>query len=179
MRDSTPQKGPTSSSQEDLPQGSANIAVALRHAISSGHYKFGEKLPTERELAERFRTSRGTIREALRQLEGLKMVRRRRGSGTFVTFLSEDAGSEVVNMTSPIELIDVRAALEPRMAHLAAINASNNDIERIRGALAQLVADLDLVLVVHRTGDFVAGSGDQSRGVFQVPVVDIGFARVF
>jgi DNA-binding FadR family transcriptional regulator len=140
MRDSTPQKGPTSSSQEDLPQGSANIAVALRHAISSGHYKFGEKLPTERELAERFRTSRGTIREALRQLEGLKMVRRRRGSGTFVTFLSEDAGSEVVNMTSPIELIDVRAALEPRMAHLAAINASNNDIERIRGALAQLEA---------------------------------------
>lgn len=136
----TSQARSDSLSQQERPQGSANIAVALRHSISAGQYKFGEKLPTERELAERFRTSRGTIREALRQLEDLKMVRRRRGSGTFVTFLSEDAGSEVVNMTSPIELIDVRAALEPRMAHLAAINASNNDIERIRGALVRLEA---------------------------------------
>ena len=55
--------------------GSAGIAAKLRRAITAGEYGFNERLPAERELAELFHTSRGTVREALRRLQELGMVR--------------------------------------------------------------------------------------------------------
>src|SRR5690349_18300464 len=45
----------------------------------------GDRLPSEQELAARFTVSRNTVREALKELETLGMVRRRWGHGTFVS----------------------------------------------------------------------------------------------
>ena len=47
--------------------GSAGIAAKLRRAIIDGVYGLNERLPAERDLADLFKTSRGTIREALRK----------------------------------------------------------------------------------------------------------------
>ena len=60
--------------------GSAGIAAKLRRAIMDGAYGLNERLPAERELADLFKTSRGTIREALRRLQELGMVDRQIGS---------------------------------------------------------------------------------------------------
>lgn len=60
------------------------IASDLEHEIGSGLYPIGGMLPTEAQLVQRFAVSRFTIREALRQLERVGLVRRRQGAGTIV-----------------------------------------------------------------------------------------------
>ena len=104
--------------------GSAAIAAKLRRAILDGAYLYRDRLPSERELAEHFGASRSTVREALRQLEEVHLVSRRIGSGTFVTHDSEFGGTNIAEVTSPLQLIEVRFAIEPHMTRLAVANAS-------------------------------------------------------
>ena len=118
--------------------GSAGIAAQLRHSILEGVYGFSDRLPAERQLAETFNVSRGTIREALRRLEELGMVTREIGSGTFVTYREFAEQAAIADVTSPLELIDVRFGIEPQMVRLAISNATAIDIERLHKALARV-----------------------------------------
>ncbi len=56
------------------PTRSHEIAGILRDEILRGQYREGERLPSERDLAERFGTSRGAVREALSQIEQLRLI---------------------------------------------------------------------------------------------------------
>jgi len=60
------------------------IAETLSADIASGHYRPGEQLPTEAQLAARFTVNRHTVRRALADLAGRGLVRSRRGAGVFV-----------------------------------------------------------------------------------------------
>jgi GntR family transcriptional regulator, phosphonate transport system regulatory protein len=60
------------------------IAETLRSDIASGHYRPGDKLPTEAELAARFGVNRHTVRHALGALAEGGLVHPRRGAGVFV-----------------------------------------------------------------------------------------------
>jgi len=115
----------------DPVRGSSWITGQLRQAIQAGQYGHGDKLPAERQLAEAFGTSRTTVRAALDQLESERLVSRRIGSGTFVNSPTRPAAEDVADQTSPLELIDVRIALEPYMTRLACINAAARDIDRM------------------------------------------------
>jgi DNA-binding FadR family transcriptional regulator len=125
---------------EELPtSGSAmTIAQELRDAIVGGRYIVGQRLPPERRLAIHFNASRATVREALRQLTDQQLVERRMGSGTFVTYRQAVEEHEVAEETSPLQLIEVRMAIEPQMARLAVLHASNRDLERLSAAFALL-----------------------------------------
>jgi len=112
-------------------EGSAAIAARLRQAILDGTYAFGARLPAERDMAQHFGTSRSTIREALRQLEEQRLLTRRIGSGTFVSHRISPDGDYIAEVTSPLELIDVRLAVEPNIARLAAVNATSRDLDRV------------------------------------------------
>ena len=118
--------------------GSAGIAAKLRRAIIEGAYGLNERLPAERELADLFKTSRGTIREALRRLQELGMVDRQIGSGTFVTYRQVSEHTEIADVTSPLELIEVRLGIEPQIVRLAVANATAMDIERMRKTLLKV-----------------------------------------
>jgi DNA-binding FadR family transcriptional regulator len=118
--------------------GSAAIAAKLRRAILDGAYDYRERLPGERELADHFGASRSTVREALRQLEDLHLVSRRIGSGTFVNHDAEFGGSNIADVTSPLELIDVRFAVEPQMARLAVANATARELDNLADGLQRL-----------------------------------------
>lgn len=61
-----------------------SIASTLSGEIAQGHYKVGQKLPTEAELSTRFGVNRHTVRRALGALGEARLVRSRRGSGVFV-----------------------------------------------------------------------------------------------
>lgn len=61
------------------------IAATLTDEIRAGHYRPGDKLPTEAALAARFGVNRHTVRHALSALSGRDLVHSRRGSGVFVT----------------------------------------------------------------------------------------------
>jgi DNA-binding FadR family transcriptional regulator len=120
--------------------GAAGIAAYLRRAIFDGVYRYGERLPAERQLASALSSSRTTVREALRMLEQGALVTRRVGSGTYVSFRPEAAEDEVAEITNPLELIDVRLAVEPQMARLATINATAKDMEAMAEVLTRLEA---------------------------------------
>jgi DNA-binding GntR family transcriptional regulator len=66
------------------------IARDLRRAIADGRYPLGAQLPTEHELCRRLGVSRFTIREAIRELSGAGLVRRKPRAGTVVTALPDD-----------------------------------------------------------------------------------------
>lgn len=124
-------------------RGSAAIVSQLRRAIMDGSYVFNERLPPERQLASDFNAARGTVREALRQLEEMNLVMRRVGSGTFVKYRRQIDQDTIATMTSPLELIDVRFGIEPQMVRLAVLHASARDLERLQQALQHVEAVIE------------------------------------
>ena len=113
--------------------------------IQSGEYPPDSRLPSERALAAELGVSRNTVREALDVLESREMVRRRQGSGSFVTFQSYRAEAplpgSVGERTSPLDHLIVRSIIEPEMTRLAVMNMTPKDLEN----LAQVVAQIEAV----------------------------------
>jgi DNA-binding FadR family transcriptional regulator len=114
-----------------------NVVTQLRRRILEGEYSFEERLPAERNLAEEFGVSRGTIRSVLEILEQQHLVTRQIGSGTYVSHQETTNQQEISSITSPIEMVEVRIAIEPQMVRLAIANASSRDLEQMRDALKQ------------------------------------------
>src|SRR3989475_9716028 len=102
------------------------IVRQVKQLIAEGRLKTGDRLPPERELAEKFVVSRTSVREALRALESLGFIEIRAGEGTFVREMSVDelVGPLALVLTSQREaigeLFEARRGLEPAIAALAA-----------------------------------------------------------
>ena len=114
------------------------IAAQLARRILDGSLATGDRLPPERSLAESFSASRGTVREALRSLSARGLVARRVGSGTFVIYEPDSGETDVSEITSPLELVEVRVAIEPQMVRLAVRNATARDMAALERALAEM-----------------------------------------
>ena len=114
------------------------MAVRLQEQIAQGRFEVGGKLPTESELMKIFGVGRSTVREAVKLLSSKGIVEVRRGSGTYVVTTAKGL-SDPLNLRSvqdknalALDLVNVRLLLEPGMAEMAALNASDEDIERIQ-----------------------------------------------
>jgi GntR family transcriptional repressor for pyruvate dehydrogenase complex len=98
----------------------------------------GDKLPNEYELAERLNVGRGTVREAVKQLVARNILEIRRGKGTFVTnrpgVLDDPLGFAFFRDKYKLltDTIEVRLILEPAIAALAAANADEREIRRMK-----------------------------------------------
>jgi GntR family uxuAB operon transcriptional repressor len=119
---------------------SADIAGTLRKQIAAARYSRNDRLPPERSLAEQFGVARGTVREALKQLEEWGFVRRRAGSGTYVTYSEPDETRSIVETTRPLELVDARLAVEPHMVRLAVLHATEFDLTKAEAHLHEMEA---------------------------------------
>ena len=103
--------------------------------------KPGDKLPSERELAEMLQVSRSSIRDAIRGLELMGLVEPRQGAGTIVRELT--AGSLVNPFANALkhqqelvsELLDFRKMLEPPLAARAATHASADEVSEMEEIL--------------------------------------------
>lgn len=122
------------------PRGANLIARELALDITSGSYAHGQQLPTERQLAQNFVASRTTVRKALTVLETQKLVQRRPGSGTYVCFQSNRSETGIAERTSSLQLIEVRAVIEPQMARLAVLHASQVDLDKLQTLVNELKA---------------------------------------
>ncbi len=109
--------------------GASEIATLIKKDIRDGILMFQEKLPAERRLADTYGVARGTVREALSQLETDKFVEVRAGSGTYVIHSEPKDDSSLIEEANPLELIDARFALEPHMCRLAVLNGRRQDFE--------------------------------------------------
>lgn len=111
------------------------IAEQLRGLILNGQYPPGSKLPPERELSKRLRVNRASLREALKKLEHLGLVRIRQGDGTRVQNFMETGGIELVQHLLPLaggkpelirDLLEFRRIFGRELARLAAARAGQD-----------------------------------------------------
>jgi GntR family transcriptional regulator, transcriptional repressor for pyruvate dehydrogenase complex len=125
------------------------IALQLKNAISNGVFKVGNRLPSERELAEQMGVSRTSVREAIQQLELLGIVETVHGGGSIVKNLTEQgirSPMEIVleeDKRRVLELTEVRAFMEAWAAKQAAAHRTDAELELIRGYLEEMERDLE------------------------------------
>ncbi len=116
------------------------VGAIIRNLIIKTPYNPGERLPPEREIAEMLDVTRTVVREALIMLEIKGLVEVRRGAGIYVL---DNSGSQntdspdanVCNDAGPFELLQARQLLESNIAEFAALQATREDIVKMRQAL--------------------------------------------
>lgn len=116
------------------------LADNLRRALANGQFPPGSKLPSEAQLSETHGVSRTVVREAIATLRADRLVEARQGAGVFVLDTpGSPAGLLSVRNVDPdrvssmIELLELRTAVEVEAAGLAAIRRSPAQEEAILG----------------------------------------------
>lgn len=115
------------------------VGAQLRALIAEKPYQPGQRLPPERELASMLQVTRTLVREALIMLELEGLVEVRRGAGIYVNDIGHRALADPAsggNSAGPFELLQARQLLESNIAEFAALQATREDIIKMRQALA-------------------------------------------
>jgi GntR family transcriptional repressor for pyruvate dehydrogenase complex len=119
------------------------IVHQLRGLILRGHYATGDKLPPERKLAEELGVNRASLREAIKSLEQMGLVKTRQGDGTRVLDFMQTAGVELVShlvagsgdgapsLDVLDDVLEFRRIFARDVAHLAARKATDQDLDRL------------------------------------------------
>ncbi|MGD0640045.1 MAG: FCD domain-containing protein [Roseiarcus sp.] len=110
------------------------VQATIERNIDQGRIRPGERIATERELAEQFGASRSVVRAALAELHKAGKIVRKVGHGTIVQAVPDvSPRSEPFELrdTSPAELLEFRIALEPALAEAITLNASESDLKLI------------------------------------------------
>ena len=117
------------------------IVDQIRELISAGRIKPGDRLPPERELAELFKASRNSVRDAIRVLEQMGLIESRQGDGTYVRSVGADELAEPLALmllqsrTQMRELWEVRRMLEPAIAEHAASRITDEELDELEAIL--------------------------------------------
>ena len=112
------------------------IAETLKQQITEGTYRVGDKLPTEPELMKTFGVGRSSVREAVKLLVNMGVVRVQQGSGTFVAVPSNNDDVNIKMSTADrTELDEVRKILDIAIVEKAVARRTEKDIERMRASL--------------------------------------------
>jgi DNA-binding FadR family transcriptional regulator len=138
-----------------------DVIDQIQDAILKRELKIGDKLPAERELKEMFKTSRGTLREALRVLEqkGLITIKTGTNGGAIVTGVTTEQVSKSLALllryekASLRDLAEFREGVEGMVTGLAAERATKADIQSLRKLLAE--ARMHLEKGVTHWDDFI------------------------
>lgn len=122
------------------------LANSLEDLILSSNMKSGSRLPTERELSKMLGVNRATVSEAISLLEYRGLITRRQGSGTYVNSFNSTVLEESIErfcIYGDISLQEValfRCIVEPEIAALAAQNATEEDVKRLKELSDKIIA---------------------------------------
>ncbi len=120
------------------------VAEQIEKRILAGELRKGDRLPTERELAEQFHVSRTAVREAMKILAQKGLVDMRPGRGTIVIDGAREAMENSIGLLMKLKLgevggsdnlVQVREILEVEIAALAAARATDKEIAAMREAI--------------------------------------------
>jgi DNA-binding FadR family transcriptional regulator len=124
---------------------SIKVMTQIISFIQKRGYSPGERLPSERDLAERFQVGRGLIREALTTLETVRYLERRPNSGVFLHRLPSEMSLEALSLYSSLglplakqdmnESLEVRRILEVQAVRIACERRTDDDIAALRAVL--------------------------------------------
>jgi len=146
------------------------IARQITAAIVGGHYAPGDKLPSERELADDFGVSRPTIRDAMIALEFQGLVEARQGSGVYVSAAPQSPEYAAEPEVSALELAEARRLFEGEACALAAALITDEQLAVLDGLATDMagnIASEDIerleqefhLAVAHATGNAAIAAG--------------------
>ena len=117
------------------------VSREIQDYIRDKDLKDGDKLPSAEELAKLFGVGRSSLREALRYLEAIEVVRVENGKGIFVRDVNLFRFTGKIKLDNEkqylLNVLDVRRALEGKAVELAAKNASVKQIEELGKCIAE------------------------------------------
>jgi len=125
------------------------IVQQVKDQIKKGILKPGEKLPSERKLADLLGVSRASVREAIQALAFSGYLEVIQGKGTYILEIATKY-DEIVNFFSEFSnysldyLMEARIMLEGEFARLAALNASQEEIDIIEKIFNEIAKSKDL-----------------------------------
>lgn len=147
--------------------------VALKEKIlgeiHSGTLRPGDRLPAERELADRYAMSRALVRKALEELEREGHISRAVGRGTFVSEARTSFGQAAlldIDQLSPGEVTRARLLFEPQFTALAAINATKPDLLKMKDCVERSEAATTVPEFDYWDGAFHLAIADATRNNF-------------
>ncbi|MCX8475646.1 MAG: FadR/GntR family transcriptional regulator [Sphingomonas sp.] len=120
------------------------VAASITSAIEAGRWAPGSRLPGERDLAEEYKVSRPTIREAMIALEMKGWIEARHGSGLYVTRRDHGTGQreEALNFdVGAFDLTEARILFEGEAAALAAVSITDEQLDELDALLAAMAAE--------------------------------------
>ena len=125
-----------------------NIDIAVSGILSlirEHRSEAGDRLPSERDLADRLGVTRNTIREALSVLESMRVIERRPNSGVYVKDIRMESSVDLLVLQADLGLpgtaddnfqaMEVRSLLEVQAIRLACRRRSDSDLEKMRQIL--------------------------------------------
>lgn len=118
--------------------GESRALTELRHYLTAQEVALNSRLPPERDLCGTLGVSRSNLRQALAVLEAEGQVWRHVGRGTFVgarPVLNLNDVTYLSGESSPAAVMEARLAIEPQLARLAALHATNADFSQIRACI--------------------------------------------
>ena len=125
------------------------VVNAVIESIRTGELQLGDKLPSESQLCQRFDVGRHVVREALRRLQEMSIVRTEPGLGTFVCSEAPDTlGPQATSLllfgsVTGKELFEFRMAIETYAARFAAFRATEENIKNMENCLEIMRASKD------------------------------------
>jgi len=118
--------------------------------VAEGQLKPGDRLPSERELVERFQVSRASIREAISALEMMGLIEVRAGEGTYIRQVNIDsvvaplAWMLFIEKDTDLELYEVRKILEVQAVGIAAERVQEDELRDMSEVLEVMRMDLEI-----------------------------------
>jgi len=156
------------------------IAQQIQRLIRDGLLKPGDKLPPERELAEMFQVSRGSLRDAIRALELMGLVEPRQGEGTVVLAPSSEslinplAAALLPERELVSELLEFREMIEPALARRAATYASPEDLDLLEAILRRQKEKVDRgELAIEEDSEFHYAIANAAKNSVVLKVLDM------
>lgn len=161
------------------------VLIKINELIEVDRLKVGDRLPSERELAERLRVGRSSVREALRALELLGLISTRRGEGTFIQDHNSHRLVEILaffilrNQKSKKDLLEMRKIIELEAVKLATVRIKNEQLDQLEELIIQSekkIADGKLPLEEdYQFHQIITLAADNSL-LFKIwkPIVDFG-----
>lgn len=162
------------------------LSLDIERTILDGTLAPGERLPSEQALAQQLGASRVSVRQALRELEQRGLIDRRPGRGTTVrergpsasdplaVLLQRMAGTDAELM----QIMELRALIEPPIAALAAARVTPRDIEQLRSLVVDMESEGDLDRYAQLDTAFHRAIAHYTHNPLMVQLVDLIAARI-
>jgi len=131
------------------------IVDQIGQLVAEGQLKPGDRLPSERELVERFQVSRASIREAISALEMMGLIEVRSGEGTYIRHVNLEsvvaplAWMLFIEKDTDRELYEARKVLEVQAAGLAAARVEEDEL----GDMFEALEIMRMDLAINRLGE--------------------------